>query len=164
MGNFTIAINKTLKHEGGYVNDPEDTGAETYQGISRVHNPNWSGWKILDTLQPRHGQIYPQLTNAVIEYYKLHYWDAIKGDDICNDKVAAFLFDYFVNSGTHAIKAVQRIVGVTADGIIGNKTIQAINQHDGLFDKLKAERISFVRSLNKPRFINGWLNRIESFT
>ena len=34
-------ISKTLETEGGYVNDPSDSGGETYCGIARNSNPNW---------------------------------------------------------------------------------------------------------------------------
>lgn len=37
MANYK-AISKVLKHEGGYVNDPDDKNGETYKGISRK---NW---------------------------------------------------------------------------------------------------------------------------
>lgn len=47
MANFKEAINKTLKFEGGYVNDPDDSGGETFLGISRVNNKSWKGWKLL---------------------------------------------------------------------------------------------------------------------
>ena len=35
MANFTIALKKVLKNEGGYANNPNDAGGETYKGISR---------------------------------------------------------------------------------------------------------------------------------
>lgn len=41
MAEFNIAFQKTLTHEGGYVNDPEDSGGETYKGISRNNHKNW---------------------------------------------------------------------------------------------------------------------------
>ena len=45
---YKEAIKKTLKYEGGYVNDKDDRGGETYRGVSRRYHPNWSGWKIVD--------------------------------------------------------------------------------------------------------------------
>ena len=36
MANFDIAFNRTIIAEGGYVNDPDDKGKETYMGISPI--------------------------------------------------------------------------------------------------------------------------------
>lgn len=166
---YEKALAHTLKYEGGWVNDPDDGGLETYMGISRKYNPNWSGWPILDKLNPRHGQIYPELSKSVAEYYRKQYWDKIQAGNIKDVKVAGFFFDYFVNSGSHAVKAIQRLVGVADDGIVGTKTIQAINEYKGdLFTELKAQRIQFVNDIveNNPsqgRFLQGWKNRILSF-
>jgi len=35
MAKFNLAFSKMLFHEGGYVNDPDDLGGETYKGIAR---------------------------------------------------------------------------------------------------------------------------------
>ena len=43
MANFEEAYKRTCKFEGGWVNKDGDSGKETYKGISRVANPNWSG-------------------------------------------------------------------------------------------------------------------------
>jgi len=34
---FEDAVALVLKHEGGYVNDPDDPGGETMMGISKKH-------------------------------------------------------------------------------------------------------------------------------
>jgi lysozyme family protein len=39
-------IEFTLRNEGYYVNDKDDSGGETYRGISRVNFPKWAGWAI----------------------------------------------------------------------------------------------------------------------
>jgi lysozyme family protein len=169
MANFTEAIKKTLSWEGGYSDIAEDAGKITYQGLSRIHNPTWEGWKVLDTLNPKHGQIYPQLTQMVHNHYKSYYWDKNRIGEICNDKVAGFLFDFTVNSGGNAIKSIQRIIGVKDDGVIGDKTIQAINNYNGdLFNQLKQARLKFVEDIVKrnpgqKKFLQGWRNRILSF-
>ena len=40
MSNLLKALHFTLKHEGGYVNDPDDPGGETNYGISKRAHPN----------------------------------------------------------------------------------------------------------------------------
>ncbi|PHJ51671.1 hypothetical protein VF04_36720 [Nostoc linckia z7] len=170
MANFDAAIDFILKWEGGYGEDEVDLGGlQTYRGISRKHNPNWAGWKIIDQRKPKQWQIYQDLEDDVKSFYKKHYWDAIKADGICNDKIAAFMFDWYVNSGGHAVKAVQRIVGTTQDGILGNQTLHAINNYNGaLYEPLRMARISFYKKIvkDKPaqnKFLIGWLNRVNDF-
>jgi lysozyme family protein len=40
MADFDTAINLVLKHEGGYVNNPDDPGGETNFGISKAVYPS----------------------------------------------------------------------------------------------------------------------------
>ncbi len=48
MALFEPAYRIVRKHEGYYLNDPADTGGETYAGIARNLWPNWPGWSIVD--------------------------------------------------------------------------------------------------------------------
>ena len=57
MANFNKAYKKTAASEGGYSNDPEDPGLETYCGISRRHWPKWPGWKEIDRHKKTNGPI-----------------------------------------------------------------------------------------------------------
>ena len=41
-----------MEHEGGYVDDRDDRGGETYRGISRNNFPDWKGWKKIDGFKP----------------------------------------------------------------------------------------------------------------
>ena len=49
MANFGDAFKKLSIKEGGYVNDKDDAGGETYKGISRRYNPTWQGWTMIDS-------------------------------------------------------------------------------------------------------------------
>lgn len=49
MATFNDAFKKLVKTEGSYVCDSDDSGGETYRGISRRYNPKWEGWNIIDT-------------------------------------------------------------------------------------------------------------------
>jgi lysozyme family protein len=173
MALYEQAIPAILKWEGGYVNDPSDRGGETYRGISRKNHPRWTGWAIIDTYpeeQKHHNREWPELEDKVKAFYRAEYWNKIMGGQIKDQKVAGFLLDWFVHSGYHAIKNLQRIIGQLDDGVMGIKTITAINKYDGdLFGKLKEARIKFVHNIAKtrpsqPKFLKGWLNRIEDFS
>lgn len=162
MANYLSAIKKTLSFEGGFANIPSDPGGMTYRGVSRKAHPNWPGWRVVDSKQPlKHNQIIPELEPDVIAFYKKHYWDKIRLDEVCNDAIAGFVFDTYVHSGGSGIRMLQRAIGVDDDGVVGAKTIHALNQTN--IEILKNARIVYVRSLNKPQFMRGWLRRIESF-
>lgn len=48
MADFKTAYDITSGLEGGYVNDTNDLGQETYKGISRRFWPHWDGWQHID--------------------------------------------------------------------------------------------------------------------
>lgn len=99
---------------------------------------------------------------------KRTFWDRVKGDSIRNQSIALVVMDWVWTSGVGGIKGVQRAVGATPDGIIGNQTLAMLNSGDAVkvFQKLCATRESFYVSVAKKpgqaRFLNGWLNRARS--
>ena len=74
------------------------------------------------------------------------------------------LWDFAINAGrSRAIKELQQAVGVTADGVIGPKTIEAVNAQDlnDVLLSLTAERLKFYTSLDSFKtYGKGWTNRV----
>lgn len=98
--------------------------------------------------------------------FKKGFWDKWLCDSIENQAIANLLADWVWHSGTWGIKHPQRVLGVKDDGIVGPKTLAAINEHPNkrdLFYQLWKRREAYLISLNKPQFIKGWLNRIAAF-
>lgn len=125
MADFDIEFDKVIKAEGGYVNDPNDNGGETYLGISRKFNPNWSMWKLIDDVKRKYGtkgitnrlKSNSNITNHAKSYYKANYWDVLELDDIPNQKIAHQLFDTSVNMGVSvAISIARYVTGMSAKG------------------------------------------------
>ena len=114
MANFNPAFEKMIVDEGGYVlhTVPGDTGGMTYAGIARNPNPHWPGWNLIDN-----GAVdNPLLTGMVRKFYKVEFWDRIRGDEITNQVVAENIFNFGVNTGIKvAVKLAQLIVGATPD-------------------------------------------------
>jgi lysozyme family protein len=169
---FNKAIPFTRMHEGGYSNIAGDNGGETYCGIARVDNPEWEGWTIVDAHKPlKYNERIQDLTieGMVNAFYKAQYWNKISGDGINNQQVAAFLFDWYVNSEHSAVRELQRIVGAPQTGNVGPITLPAINFYKGnLFEKLKAARIAFYNQLaannaHDRQFLDGWIDRVNDF-
>ena len=83
MAQFEPAFQKTMKFEGGYVNDPDDRGGETYRGISRKHHPDWPGWGILKKAEENRYNIERRISDdalqaAVREFYQAEFWAPLK--------------------------------------------------------------------------------------
>ena len=148
--NFDIAVNIILKHEGGYVNHPEDPGGETNYGISKRAYPD------VDI-----ANLTKEDATAI---YKRDYWDRICGDDL-PFAVGIVVVDYAVNSGvSRASKALQLAAGATADGVVGPMTVEAVRACpvEDVVKQVTHLRQQFVRGLlTYETFKNGWERRIE---
>lgn len=157
-----------LKWEGGFVNDPVDKGGATNMGVTI------GTWRSVGYDKDGDGDIdvddLRQLTKEdVIErVLRPHYWNRWRADEINNQSVANILVDWVWASGAYGIRRPQRILGVTADGIVGPKTIAAVNSMDPmeLHFRIKNDRIRFINEICKAnpsqeRFRRGWLNRID---
>ncbi len=153
-----------LKWEGGFVNDPLDKGGATNKGVTlatfqRVFGKN----KTVEDLK----KITDEQWMTILKKF---YWDKWKADFIFNQSVANLLVDWVWTSGVHGIKIPQQILGVQVDGVVGQKTIDAINKSEpsALFKKIWIARRDFFnriveRNPTQQRFIKGWLNRLNDF-
>lgn len=133
MADFKLAYQKTAKNEGGYSNDPTDSGGETWRGIARSKNPKWAGWPIVDSYrnQIEFERFLEQdvlLQKRVLAFYQALYWDAIKGDKINSQDVANSLYDSAVNFGpTVAIKLAQRSLNINETGVVNSAMLDKLN-------------------------------------
>ena len=152
-----------LRWEGGYINDQADLGKQTNKGVTlSTYRSVFGKNKTVSDLK--------KITDDQWEFiFKKYYWDKWKADDIKDQNVANILVDWVWASGAYGIKIPQRVLGVDVDGIVGPKTIAAVNARDGreLFDKIKQERKDFIDRICQTRpqnrkFKNGWMNRINS--
>ena len=98
---------------------------------------------------------------------KKFFWDLYKADYIKDQSIANILVDWLWMSGKPAITLTQKLVGTTADGIVGPKTLNAINSRNPqkLFDAIKKRRIVYYDTIcrNRPTnnmFKKGWLRRL----
>jgi lysozyme family protein len=133
MADFKIALNKTLQNEGKYVNDPSDSGGETYCGISRKNFPKWEGWIIIDSYSrinfPKCLDQDTKLQGLVSDFYYHNFWLAAGCDKLNNQEIANHLFDSAVNMGIKpAVKLVQESLFTTVTGVLDKTTIEKLNQ------------------------------------
>lgn len=160
--NFSSALNRTLVHEGGWSDHPNDPGGATMKGITLSTYSAFLGRKATKE----------ELKNIpeadLLAIYKNNYWDKVKADnlpsglDIC-------VFDFAVNSGpSRAIRMLQGLCGAVPDAIIGPKTIAAASEwalahgcETCIYD-YQATRLHYLKAL--PTFIvfgRGWTRRMD---
>lgn len=157
------------------VNETE-TGM-TYKGIYQTAHPKWEGWDVIrEALEKVNGdrkkaaellEMDVELQASVVEFYKREFWDKMKLDMVTSQKKADEMMVFGVN--THpviAVKVAQRIVGALQDGVIGPKTLKALNEFDDdvfseTFDVLEKVHYDKIveRKPEKVIFLKGWRNR-----
>lgn len=133
MADFNQAFQLVIVHEGGYVNDPDDPGGETYKGVARKIHSKWDGWQNIDILKRQPG--FPgnldknaELQAAIADFYRINFWDKVKGDQIDNQSVAESIFDFAVNAGVSTSASLaQMVIAADTDGVIGQESITKIN-------------------------------------
>lgn len=132
MANFDKAFDKTVKAEGGYVNNKNDKGGETYMGVTRKNHPSLHMWEWVDNYKK---QFKGKLLNTklkecipvqkdVKEVYYNFYWKKLRLDEVTYQKVANQFFDNAINCGVVAtIKMMQRLANLPQTGRMTEKTI-----------------------------------------
>ena len=189
MANFAEAYKITLGHEGGYVNDINDVGGETYKGVSRRYNPSWEGWYIIDACKsnsdfPDMLDNHGNLQSMITKFYKERYWDVNLLDYCPSQPVANEMFDTEVNLGAgRAGKFLQKALNllnkngsvyedIVEDGIIGKNTLKALKAclkyrgDEYLYKILNIlQGMHYIEYMTKSptqeKFCYGWLKRVD---
>ena len=144
----------TIPEEGCYNNAPTDRGKETKYGITK----RWYKNEDIPNLSR-------ERANAIL--YR-DYWN-YNGINKLPSGVAGAVFDNAVNQGQPtAVKNTHRALGIVPGDIIGNQTLNAINnanQQEFLQNfQDEANQINQGNIRNTPQqatFENGWNNRIR---
>ena len=185
MADFKLAYFKTMGHEGGYVNNPNDRGGETYKGIARNFHPTWQGWSLIESYKKDKNFIRllerdEYLEQLVLAFYKTQFWDALELDHLKSQTIADELFDSSVNLGTgttimllqEALNLLNRnqhdFKDIRLDGKMGPRTIASLQSYSNEMAMLKTlNGLQFVRYRNicfkdatQEVFFHGWLKRV----
>ena len=164
MDRFEKIFDYLLKVEGGYTNDKNDKGGETTWGITKEEARDF-GYK---------GNMQDLTMDFAKSIYFKKYYLGNKLDKVINNKVALSICDWAVNSGKNGIKNAQIAINqltnanLDIDGIIGNKTLEALNAADPekfleVYHNL--QRIYYRSKIESDKtqkeFLAGWLNRVQ---
>ena len=159
--NFDYCLKIMLKSEGGYVWHKDDPGGQTNLGVTKaVYDEFYETDADEETMRGlKESDVRPI-------YYE-NYWMRCRCDDLPTG-VDLQVFDIAVNSGSgRSGKILQRVVGATIDGGIGEKTLAAVAEMEpsDIIRAMGVERELFYRDLKTfDTFGKGWLNRNKHTT
>jgi len=164
--NWDSFFDMLMHHEGGFTDDQRDKGNSKGDGHGNegstmlgVTSFNWAKW----TGKPAPKEVMRALTKDDVKpFYEKDYWTPIRGNDLFSG-LDYSIADMAVNAGvSRGAKLFQRILGVTADGAIGNQTLKAMHDNDplDLVEKYYDAREGFYRKLDDYKvYGKGWSRR-----
>jgi lysozyme family protein len=159
---FPDSLSMVLQFEGGFVDNPDDPGGATNQGVTQAVYDRW---------RTEHGvpaqSVRLILPNEVAAIYQTEYWLPAHCN-VLTPPLDAVVFDCAVNSGEgRAIRTLQAALGLADDGIWGPTTQAAALTCDPVATagKFLDLRDNFYDAIAKAKpqlltFLRGWHNRI----
>ena len=172
---FSKISSVILRHEGGYVNDPNDRGGETNMGITIA---TWRAYAPIDLGIEATSSTLRNMTKeqAEIIYYN-HYWEPKGFCKLENTKVALMVYDWTITSG-RAVKQIRKMLHdeynnrLIVNNIMDDDMIHCINaveDQEQLLSRIAEIRKDYYRSLTitngepnaQIKFLNGWINRVD---
>jgi len=154
--NWPTIFEWILVTEGGYVNHPKDPGGPTNMGVTQRTYDAWTGL---------HKSV-KQITKAEVrDIFYEQYHQKVMGDKLPAGLDYA-VDDYAVHSGpSRAVKALQKQLHVTADGVMGAQTLRAISTSNQPLDEIIVtyctNRLNWMKRLKVwATFGKGWSARV----
>ncbi|AGK58082.1 hypothetical protein HYPDE_32038 [Hyphomicrobium denitrificans 1NES1] len=163
---FLKALAHVLDMEGGYSNDPYDPGGPTNRGITLDAYAAFKSEAVDDVSRARLIAELKRIPDATVTaIYRQCYFDPASCP-VFTAPLALMHFDAAVNHGVGAaIRMLQGVVDVTADGEIGPDTLAAIGAKslsDLLDDYAEMRRTRYRALPHFWRFGRGWLKRVDA--
>jgi len=142
---YDAFYNKLLEAEGGYVNDPDDKGGETFMGIAKNYHPDlWE--KYGDEF--RNEKPSQEALNDIKQRYRQEYWNSVVVQGMTPGQ-AFIVADLAVNSGVKRAKQM----------------IKQLEENNSETAMLEWRQDYYQRIVNnnpsQEKFLNGWNNRLE---
>ncbi len=186
MADFLTAFQITMQTEGGY--NPGTGEAETYMGVDRSQNPDWSGWPIIDQINAANpgasvstlDSLFSEnqaLQTSVQQFYEAGYWSPCQLTTINDQQTANAMFDCAVNPCIISMSRVAQMAcntvqhnAVTVDGQIGNLTLTCINSlppnlYVTAFNGIRVanyyQRVSLTPA--DAQWLSSWLSRCAPY-
>lgn len=151
----------------GVIKKKSDLGGPTLVGVTLTTFQEWRVGK--GKPKPTEADLARLNYEEWLEILKSLFWNRCKGDQIRNQSVANMFVDWVWHSGPLMIRKVQNIFSLVQDGIVGPKTLGALNAAPArtVFNRIKAAREQYYRKIvaNRPSQavnLKGWMNRLNA--
>jgi len=170
MADINLSIAKTLVNEGGYVNDPNDSGGATKYGVTQRDITGLPGFPT---------DVKDLTGSQAIDYYEHYYWAKfgsaghfaqVNFPMIEAQPVLDKLLDMSVLFGVkEAVILIEGVLNLVVDGLFGPHDLVAVNEAEptslvqGFKTVLVSHAIGIANAQPKDReFLAGWIKRINS--
>lgn len=161
--NFQTCLSFVLQDEGGYTDNPDDSGGATNKGIT---DREYVAWCALHGTTPTNIRDISDATVSAI--YQQQYW--LPNCDPLPAGEDYLLFDMNVNMGpVQGTKLLQQGLKVVADGHFGVITMAAAMKADvrALIATVSDLKTAFYKELEREQpkdlvFDRGWMNRVAN--
>jgi lysozyme family protein len=173
MAQFLKYFPTLLRFEGGFVDDPADPGGATNKGITLSTFSRYA--KPLLGIQPTLSNLRALSDVQAAKIYKLEFWDRLLADEIAFQPLAEIVCDFYVNSGSHAVSTLYKVLNYAGDNhavqdVLTREVVAGLHAHDhaALYAHYKHARSAYYISLAHEhpvlrRFLKGWLARVNAF-
>jgi len=167
---FDDIIKVVLKHEGGYVDDPDDRGGATNWGVTQKVYEDYVGYSC------EKEEIKNMNQEVAEEIYFEKFWKPSKAERL-PPEIRQTYFDMCVNHGQGgAVKILQQACNnkrkpdnqIDVDGGIGPNTIRAASklqdwelrvERSGFYWNLVYDGAKYTKRTSQVKFIRGWIRR-----
>lgn len=169
---FRAAFEYSLKNEGGFVNDPADTGGPTKWGITLKTLTSWRGsvCTVLD--------IQNLTVEEAMDIYYSRYWLVAGCDRMNYPAISTAIFDMSVVMGPQsAVLWAQIAINealppgtplISEDGVMGPRALLALARIEPeaflqAYHSLLLKRLADIIKSHPTdiKFQNGWNNRVD---
>jgi lysozyme family protein len=161
---FLASLPFVLRWEGGFVDDPDDPGGRTNQGVTQK---TYDAWRARRGLDQRDVKLIG--SDEVGAIYETDYWMPPRCD-LLTRPLDLTQFDTAVNMGVRrSVRILQTALRCGVDGQFGPETKGAVAACDvgataGAYCQVR-EDVYRALVRNNPKlgkFLKGWLNRLNA--
>ena len=179
----------TKQFEGGYANNPNDRGGETFRGIARKSWPTWVGWDRVDQAKGALGHSAgaingyfsgdAEMALMVENFYRQNFWSPVERLRL-PERIAEKVFDIAVNCGfgaavkmlQRALNALEPVRPLEVDGKFGRASAAVLEEimvrydnrdHEVMEALIEQQVAHYTRIIRRDPsqkvFERGWMNR-----